>query len=139
MKTPFSRARRQRDARRRALLAGEAVALDGHLRRTSARGWGAWTPARLSLGALPDGPARWYVDDPVAVGLPSGHGPVSATFVEIGELWLRPVRFRTEAFFGMDADIVVLGSERGTTELALPVDEAPLVAARLESLFGLSQ
>lgn len=91
----------------------------------------------LSLGALPDGPARWHVEDPIAVGLPSTHGPVSATFIEIGDVHIRPVRFRTEAFWGMDADIVVLTSERGTTELAVPQDLTDLVASRLRGLFGL--
>ena len=137
MRLPFGQARRQRDARRRALLDGEPVAVSGRLRRTSARGWGAWTDTVVSLGPPPDGPARWRVDDPIAVGLPSTHGPVSATFIEIGEVYVRPVRFRTEAFWGMDADIVVLTSERGTTELAFPQDLTAPVAARLRELFGL--
>ena len=71
------------------------------------------------------------------MGLPSTHGPVSATFIEIGDVYVRPVRFRTEAFWGMEADIVVLTSERGTTELAVPQDLTDLVATRLRELFGL--
>lgn len=106
------------------------------LRRTSARGWGAWTDATLAFGPSPHGAVRWHVDDPVAVGLPSTRGPVTVTFTDIDEVRSRAVRFRTEAFFGMDADIVVLVSERATVELALPVDLTDPVVDRLRAHLG---
>lgn len=108
------------------------------LRRTSARGWGAWTDSTLVFGPGPNGPVRWHVDDPIAVGLPATRGPVTTTLVDIDEVWARAVRFRTEAFFGMQADIVVLTSERGTVELALPVELTGPVVDRLRSQLGLA-
>lgn len=134
---PFGPGRRQRDARRRALRRGERVALDGRMRRTSARGWGPWTDVVLTLGAVPDGPVDWHADDPVAVGLPSTRGPVDATFTEIDDVWLRPVRFRSEAFWGMDGEIVVLTAERATTELAVPGMVTRLVFERVREQLGL--
>jgi hypothetical protein len=134
---PFGRARRQREAWRRALLHGEATTVAAKLRRTSARGWGAWTDATLVFGANPRGAVRWHVDDPVAVGLPATRGPVTVTLVDIDEVWSRAVRFRTEAFHGMEADIVVLTSERGTLELALPVELTAPVVDRLRAQLGL--
>lgn len=89
------------------------------LRRTSARGWGPWTDSIINIGPLPDAPVSWHVEDPITVGLPSTHGPVNADFVQIGRVTLRPVRFRTEAFWGLDAQIIVLQAERTTTELAV--------------------
>jgi hypothetical protein len=134
---PFGRGRRRRDADRRALLRGQAVEVTGKLRRTSARGWGPWTDATIVLEALPDGMAWWHVDDPVAVGLPTTRGPVDAAFAEVDEVRLRAVRFRTEAFWGMDGDIVVISTERATTELALAPDLTAPVADRLRDLLGL--
>ncbi|MCU1497933.1 MAG: hypothetical protein JWM47_1886 [Acidimicrobiales bacterium] len=134
----LGRGRRRQDLRRRALLRGEVVELDCQLRRTSARGWGPWTPATVTLGSLPDGIVNWHADDPIAVGLPAVRGPVDATFSEIDEVWLRPVRFRTEAFWGMDADIVVLRSERATTELALAPNLTGAVTERLRDQLGLT-
>ena len=119
MKSPFGRDRKQRDLARRALLRGEQISIDCRLRRTSARGWGPWTDATVTLGAAPDGYVNWHADDPIAVGLPSTRGPVDATFTEIDHVGTRPVRFRTEAFWGMDGQIVVLTAERATTELAV--------------------
>lgn len=113
-----------------------AVTLDIRLRRTSARGWGTWTEAELDLGALPEGDAVWRVDDPVAVGLPTTHGPVVVRLAEVDEVYLRPVRFRTEAFWGMDADIVVCPAERFTTELAVPAELARPLADRLRALLA---
>lgn len=107
------------------------------LRRTSARGWGAWTDATLAFGPSPAGAVRWHVEDPIAVGLPATRGPVTVTLVDIDEVWSRAVRFRTEAFFGMEADIVVLTSERGTVELALPADLIGPVVDRLCAHLGL--
>jgi hypothetical protein len=135
---PFGKGRRARDAHRRSLLRGEAVEVVGKLRRTSARGWGPWTDALVVLGALPDGQAWWHVDDPVAVGLPATRGPVDLAFGEVDEVRLRAVRFRTEAFWGMEADIVVVSAERATTELALSPDLTAPVVDRLRDLLGLA-
>lgn len=112
--------RRNRDALRRAVVRGEAVTLECRLRRTSARGWGPWTDATVMLGALPDGKVGWHTDDPVSVGLPAGRGPVDGEFADLDDVWSRPVRFQTEAFWGMDGEILVLAAERSTTELAVP-------------------
>jgi hypothetical protein len=135
---PFGRARRQREARRRALLHGEAATVAAKLRRTSARGWGAWTDATLAFGPSPGGAVRWHVEDPIAVGLPATRGPVTVNLVDVDEVWSRAVRFRTEAFFGMEADIVVLSSERGTVELALDAELTGAVVDRLRVHLGLS-
>lgn len=131
------RNRRALDSTRLALLQGAGASLDVQLRRTSSRGWGAWTPAQLAFGPLPDGEVRFRADDPLALGLPAAHGRVDATFGEVGELWTRAVRFRTEAFWGLDADIVVLGSERTTTELAIAPDLLPALLPRLRAQLGL--
>lgn len=134
MINPFGKAKRRREERRRALVRGEAVEIDCQLRRTSARGWGPWTPGEVVLGALPDGVATWHVDDPVAVGLASVHGPVDARFADVEHVWLRPVRFQTEAFWGMDAQIVVLEGERSTVEVAVEPDLVDPLAERLGDL-----
>ncbi len=114
------------------------MALGCRLRRTSARGWGAWTDAVVTVGAGPEGRVAWHADDPIAVGLPSTRGPVDATFTEIDDVWARAVRFRTEAFWGMDAEIVVLTAERATTELALPPELSGPAIDRLREQFGLA-
>lgn len=111
--------------------------LDCQLRRTSARGWGPWADAIVIVGPLPSGAVSWHVEDPVAVGLPSTTGSVDADFIGIEEVDVRPVRFRTEAFWGLDGDIVVLREERATTELALvPALVHPLVDRLAEQLVG---
>lgn len=134
---PFGPGRRSRDARRGALLRGAEVVLEGRLRRTSARGWGPWTDVVLSLGSAPDGPVSWHADDPVAVGLPATRGPVDATFTDIDDVWPRPVRFRTEAFWGMDGEIVVVTAEGATTELALPGPVTAPFVERVREQLGL--
>lgn len=101
-------------------MRGEHAELDCLLRRTSARGWGPWTDAILNIGPLPAGAVSWHVADPVAVGLPNKLGSVDADFVDVEEIGLRPVRFRTEAFWGLDGDIIVIEEDVPTTELALP-------------------
>ena len=136
MLNPFGKARRRRESLRRALVRGELVAIECRLRRTSARGWGPWTLGEVELGPLPDGVATWHVDDPVAVGLPSVHGPVDARFADVDSVWLRPVRFQTEAFWGMESQIVVLEGERSTVELAVLPDLAEPLAERLDDLLG---
>jgi hypothetical protein len=127
----FGRGRRGKRDLRSTVVRGEHVELDLLLRRTSARGWGPWTDAVLILGPLPASPVSWHVDDPVAVGLPVTRGPVSADFTEIDRVNLRPVRFRSEAFWDLEGDIVVLHAERATTELALPPDLTGPVYERL--------
>ena len=134
----FGRGRRERDSLRRAVVRGEAVVLEVRLRRTSARGWGPWTPAELRLGALPDGLASWHAEDPVAVGLPTVHGAVDAAFGDVDDVWTRPVRFRTEAFWGGDSQIVVVPSERTTIELSVDPELTEPVVDRLKDLLGLS-
>ena len=117
-----------------ALSRGEPARVPCRLRRTSARGWGLWAPATLVLGGLPDGDARWECADPVAMGFPVTKGPVDLAFTEVTEVWLRPVRFPSEAFHGMEADIVVVASERTTIEAATTADLAAPVADRLHDL-----
>lgn len=85
----------------------------------------------MVIGPLPDGAVSWHVEDPVAVGLPTKHGPVDADFLDIEEVDLRPVRFRSEAFWGLDGDIIVIRQERATTELALDADLTGPLASRL--------
>lgn len=91
----------------------------------------------LRLGPLPDGVARWRTDDPVGVGLPSTHGPVDERFPAVEDVWARDIRFRTEAFWGMDGEILVLRVEPSTIELALPPALSGPVLDRLRVQLGL--
>ncbi len=135
----LGRSRRDRDARLRSLRRGEPVTLDGRLRRTSARGWGPWTDVAISLDALPDGAVGWHADDPVALGLSATRGPVDETFSEIDDVWSRDVRFRTEAFWGMDGQILVLAAERATTELAVATELTGPLLERIRSQLGFDE
>jgi hypothetical protein len=119
-----------------ALSRGGPLEVACRLRRTSPRGWGPWTEGSVHLGAIGGTEARWRTDDPVAVGFASTSGPVDLPFEEVTDVYLRAVRFRTEAFYGMDADIVVVDGERTTIELALAPGDAEPVAARLDALLG---
>ena len=134
LRSRFGGVRRSDGDVRAQLSRGGAVLVPCRLRRTSARGWGPWTHGALRLGALPDGDARWTTDDPVAVGFASTNDAVDLPFEEVNDIYLRSVRFRTEAFWGMSNDIVVVASERGTIEVALPPGDAEAVAARLVDL-----
>ena len=136
LQSPFGRDRRQRDLLRIALLRGEQVAVDCRLRRTSARGWGPWTDALVTLEAGPNGAIIWHADDPIAVGLPSTRGPVEATFAEIKHVWTRTARFRAEAFWGMEDTIVVLTAERATTELAVHPELTASLFERVREQLG---
>ena len=118
----------------RDLAAGAGVRVPCRLRRTSARGWGAWTTANVLVGPLGSADARWSTDDPVAVGFASTNDVVDLPFEEVSDVYLRSVRFRTEAFWGMENDIVVVASDRGTIEVAVPHGEAEPLAARLSDL-----
>jgi hypothetical protein len=128
------RGRRHDGARRAQLSQGGPVRVACRLRRTSARGWGPWTEGAVSLGAIPDGEARWSTDDAVAVGFASTNTHVDLPFEEVSDVYLRSVRFRTEAFWGMDNDIIVVVSERGTVEVAVEPGDAEAVAARIDEL-----
>lgn len=121
---------------RGALLRGEAIEVPCLLRRTSARGWGPWTDAIVAVPDATGSDVSWHVEDPVAVGLPVLRGPVDEYFTEVEHVGLRPVRFKSEAFWGMEAHIVVLTAERVTTELALPVPVTEPMAQRLTAHFG---
>lgn len=133
IRNPFRR--RTGDGEVRAALSrGGLVRVTCQLRRTSARGWGPWTEGEVLLGPLPDGEARWRTDDPVAVGFASTNEGVDLPFEDVSDVYLRSVRFRTEAFWGMDNDIVVVASERGTIEVAVRPGDAEAVAGRLAEL-----
>lgn len=119
------------------MVRGEAVRLAARLRRTSARGWGPWTEVTLQLGPMLNGEARWLTDDPVGVGLPSTYGTVDEAFPAVDDAWARDIRFRTEAFWGMDGEILVLRSEPATMELALPPTLSGPVLDRLRTQLGL--
>ena len=136
LQSPFGRDRRQRDLLRIALLRGEQVTVHCRLRRTSARGWGPWTDALVTLEAGTTGAVTWHADDPIAVGLPSTRGPVDATFTEIKHVWTRTARFRAEAFWGMEDTIVVLTAERATTELAVHPELAASLFERVREQLG---
>jgi hypothetical protein len=129
----FRSEHRQATSWLRALEHGDPVGVPCRLRRTSARGWGPWTRAVLVLGAPGSGLARWTTDDAVAVGFASTNESVDLPFEEVSDVYLRSVRFRTEAFWGTDGDIVVAASERGTIEVAVPVG-AEVLANRLAQL-----
>ena len=128
------RNRKNDGALRARLSQGGPVRVPCRLRRTSARGWGPWTEGSLKLGAVPDGGARWLTDDAVAVGFASTNTHVDLPFEEVSDVYLRSVRFRTEAFWGMENDIIVVASERGTVEVAVPHGDAEAVATRLAEL-----
>ena len=68
------------------------------------------------------------------VGFPVTRGPVDEQFTEITEVWLRPVRFQTEAFHGREAEIVGVVSDWATVEIAVPPAESGPLAERLYEL-----
>lgn len=135
-RVPFKRNRSSRDTVRGALLRGEAVDVPCLLRRTSARGWGPWTDAIIRVPEMTGTDVSWHVEDPVAVGQPVLRGSVDEYFTEIEHLGLRAVRFKSEAFWGIDAEIMVLTAERDTTELAFPIPVTEPVAQRLQAHLG---
>jgi hypothetical protein len=106
----------------------------GRLRRTSARGWGPWTPGAIWLPAPGLDVPTWSADDAVAVGFASTNERVVLPFEAVSDVYLRQVRFRTEAFWGMDNDIVVVVAEPATMEVAVAPGDAEAVAARLGAL-----
>src|SRR6187399_1231713 len=102
LRNRFGGVRRRDGDLRIELSRGGPVRVPCRLRRTSARGWGPWTQAHLLLGALPDGEARWTTEDPTSVGLPSTIRVVDLPFEQVTDVYLRTVRFRSEAFWGMN-------------------------------------
>ncbi len=138
-KSPRFRGRRAKRAlavRRQRLAAGEPVALPCKARRTTSRGWAAWVDGRLRLpgegGTAAE--ASFVVDDPSEVALVTRQGAAPVTFEAPLEVSVRPVRYRTEAFHGSDAEIIVVTSERRVVELALPPVDTEPVAQRLARL-----
>jgi hypothetical protein len=105
-----------------------------HLRRTSSRGWGPWIHGELSLPA--SGTPQFVVADPLKRSLVSGRaggsGPVPVEGP--GALTTRRVRFKGEAFYGLDGDVIVLTTERHVSEIATEPAETDLVATRLRAL-----
>ena len=105
-----------------------------HIRRTSSRGWGPWIAGSLALPAT--GAATFVAEDPLKRSLVSGRaggtGPVPVDGP--GSLATRPVRFRGEAFYGIDGDVIVLTTERNVTELATEPAETELITTRLRAL-----
>jgi hypothetical protein len=128
------RGRRRAQERFDRLTAGEAVEVTCHLRRTSSRGWGPWIPGSLSLPA--SGTPQFVVADPLKRSLVSGRaggsGPVPVE--SPGVLTRRAIRFRHEAFYGPEGDVIVLTTERHVSEIATEPAETDLIAQRLRSL-----
>jgi hypothetical protein len=78
--------------------------------------------------------AEWDVADPQAVGLKPSRASRTVVVAGVVSVELRKVRFREEAFEGMDAEIVVVTTERHVTEFAFPVEETEEVYRRLDAL-----
>ncbi|HEU5153044.1 MAG TPA: hypothetical protein VFU19_21300 [Iamia sp.] len=128
------RAKRELAVRRTRLAAGEPVALPCKARRTTPRGWAAWVDGRLRLPSAAGGEASFVVDDPSEVALVTRQGQAPVTFEPPHEVTVRPVRYKTEAFHGSDAEIIVVTTERRVVEIALPPAEVEDVARRLAQL-----
>jgi hypothetical protein len=128
------RAKRELVVRRQRLAAGEPVALPCKARRTTPRGWAAWVDGRLRLPSVEGGEASFVVDDPSEVALVTRQGQTPVTFEPPHEVTVRPVRYKTEAFHGTDAEIIVVTAERRVVELAFPPSEVEDVARRLARL-----
>jgi hypothetical protein len=128
------RGRRRAQQRHDKLAAGEAVDVPCHIRRTSSRGWGPWVVGELALPA--EGAASFVAADPLKRSLVSGRaggsGPVPVEGP--GALARRPVRFRGEAFYGIDGEVIVATTERHVTELATEPADTDLIATRLRAL-----
>jgi hypothetical protein len=128
------RGRRRAQQRHEQLAAGEAVEVPCHIRRTSSRGWGPWVEGQLVLPAS-DSPS-FVAGDPLKRSLVSGRaggsGPVPVEGP--GAVTTRPVRFRGEAFYGIDGDVIVLTTERHVSELATEPYDTELITDRLRAL-----
>jgi hypothetical protein len=128
------RAKRELAVRRQRLAAGEPVALPCKARRTTSRGWAAWVDGRLRLPGPEGGEASFVVDDPTEVALVTRQGAAPVGLEPPHEVSIRPVRYKTEAFHGSDAEIIVVTAERRVVELAFPPDDVEPVARRLAQL-----
>jgi hypothetical protein len=128
------RAKREAAVRRERLAAGEGVALPCKARRTTSRGWAAWFDGRLRLPSAEGGEASFVVDDPSEVALVTRQGEAPVTFSPPYEVAVRPARYKTEAFHGSGAEIIVVTAERRVVELALPPGDVEPVARRLAAL-----
>ncbi len=129
------RARREAEVRRQRLDAGDPVALPCKARRTTSRGWGEWVDGRLRMPAVGSGDdASFVVDDPSQVALVTRQGAAPVVLEPPVEVSVRPVRYKTEAFHGTDAEIVVATSERRVVEIAVASADVEPVARRLARL-----
>ena len=143
MKVP-GRGRRAERSRHEQLAAGDAVELPTRLRRTSARGWSPWITGLLRLPAVGShgAHATFVADIPAQASLVSGRAGRTGPLVLRGPVQLsrRRVRFKTEAFHGLDALLIVLTGDPDlkeattATEIALPLDEVDPVIDRLIAL-----
>jgi hypothetical protein len=121
--------------RRQRLAAGEPVTVPCKARRTTSRGWGEWVDGRLRLPAVgPGEEASFEADDPTQVALVTRQGAAPVVLEHPVAITVRPVRYKTEAFHGTDAEIVVATSERRVVEIALAPDDVEPVASRLARL-----
>jgi hypothetical protein len=81
-------------------------------------------------------PPSFVPEDPLKRSLVSGRaggsGPVPVEGP--GALSRRPVRFRGEAFYGIDGEVIVLTTERHVTEVATEPADTDLIATRLRTL-----
>lgn len=127
--------RSNQELRVRQLLlgAGEPVAVPCRMRRTSARGWGPWTDAVVELGPRGSGQVTWEASDPTAVGLVASRAK-SQALREVVDVKRRPVRFREEAFYGMEAEIILVNADRHTLELSFAAEDTAEVHARIHAL-----
>lgn len=121
-------------ARARRFAAGEEVAVPCRLRQTSARGWGPWAEGWLRLPAAVGGPATWRPDDPASVGMVQARAEQPVVLEGAEAVERRPVRYKAEAFHGLDADIVVFRRERSLVELACPVSDVDGVYRHLQAM-----
>ena len=143
MKVP-GRGRRAERGRHELLAAGDAVELPCRVRRTSARGWSPWIVGILQLPTAGDlgGTTSFVADVPAQASLISGRAGRTGPLVLRGPVRLirRRVRFKTEAFYGMDGLVIVLTGDPDlkdsttATEIALPIEVTDQVVERLTSL-----
>ena len=130
------RGRRTAISRRSALHTGGAVDIAGRMRRTSARGWSPWIVGVARLPGPEGGTAYFVADTPGDVALVSGRagrsGPIP--LARSARLTRRDVRFKGEAYYGDDAQIIVLHGDPAVTELDLDPADIDAVVDRLLAL-----
>jgi len=133
-RTRWRRARRETAARRDLLAGDGAVELPCKARRTTSRGWGAWVDGRLRLPGPGGDQPEFVVDDPATVALVTRHGAAPVVLEHPLEVEVRDVRYKAEAFYGPEAEILVATSPRRVVEIALPPEETEAVARRLAEM-----